>query len=103
MKMGLKKSQSDYKLDFWSTGSCLDGAEVNKSHNIFYKAIRSVRYLHEVDSGLDEDRLVDTLKYRVRTFSTLNSRFYVEERQQCEIPLRDLIYGDVEMSVDEVG
>lgn len=103
MKMCLDKSQSNNKLDFWSTGSPLGSDMVNKSYNIFYKVIRSVHYLHEIDSGLDKDRLVATLKYRVRTFSRLSSRFYVEEREQCEIPLKDLIYGDVEMSVDEVG
>lgn len=101
--MCLKKSQSDYyKLDFWSTPLDSD-VVINESYNIFYKIIHSVQYLHETDSKLDRDRLVDTLKYRVRTFSRLNSRFYVEERERCEIPLQDLIYGEIEISVAEVG
>ncbi|XP_030759035.1 uncharacterized protein LOC115884554 [Sitophilus oryzae] len=77
--------------------------EVNPSRNIFYKCIEIINYPYEIDTRSEQERLLDTLKYRIQAFSFINTRFYVEERLRCEIPVIDIMYGDIHVTEKEIS
>ncbi|XP_060526237.1 uncharacterized protein LOC132701933 isoform X2 [Cylas formicarius] len=87
-----------------SPGSCsgkIKNVEYNPSFNIYYKMVQKIVYPYEIDGKSDEERLLDTLNYRIHTFGSLNSRFYIEERARCEIPVMDIMYGNIDISEHE--
>ncbi|XP_019763943.2 uncharacterized protein LOC109540160 isoform X1 [Dendroctonus ponderosae] len=77
--------------------------ELNPSHNIFYKLIEAIDYPYEVDLRSEAEKLMNIFSYRIQTFSNFNSRFYVEGKGRCEIPIWDIMYGDIEVTEQEVG
>ncbi|XP_076258447.1 hen1 methyltransferase isoform X2 [Rhynchophorus ferrugineus] len=79
-----------------------DNVDINMIYNIFYKCLFKVEYPVEVDSRSEEERLLDILKYRIYVFSTVSSRFYVDETQRCEIPIIDIMYGNINMEKEGV-
>ncbi|KAL1506235.1 hypothetical protein ABEB36_005632 [Hypothenemus hampei] len=94
---------SNTDLTYYSElpNSELAGDLVNKSYNIFYKLIEKVDYPYEEDNRTEKEKLLETFRFRINMFTTFNSRFYIEERERCEIPIMDLLYGDISISSEE--
>ncbi|XP_050293482.1 uncharacterized protein LOC126734015 isoform X2 [Anthonomus grandis grandis] len=104
MKTDSKKSLSDtdllqtVQMSYHSVSKDKITEALNPSCNIFYKLVEKVVYPYEVDERSENDKILELFKYRVNVFSHVNSRFYMEDSQRCEIPIEELLYGNVEVS-----
>ncbi|CAH1134970.1 unnamed protein product [Ceutorhynchus assimilis] len=97
-------SDTEPKLELFSNvdNYCNDTL-INPLYNIFYKLIMKIDYPYELDTRSETERLMETFKYRINNFTSFNNRFYNEKTGQCEIPLIDIMYGDICISNEEIS
>ncbi|XP_066252542.1 uncharacterized protein Hen1 isoform X2 [Euwallacea similis] len=76
--------------------------DIHKSTNIFYKLVMNVDYPYLPDTRSDTQILMDTFAYRINLFNHVNSRFYVYEKDQCEIPIKEIVHGGIDVTLEEV-
>ncbi|XP_066147691.1 uncharacterized protein Hen1 isoform X2 [Euwallacea fornicatus] len=75
---------------------------LHESDNIFYKLVMNIDYPYLPDTRSHTQILMDTFAYRINLFNHVNSRFYVYEKEQCEIPLKEIVHGEIDVTLEEV-
>lgn len=70
--------------------------------NSFYSQIAAVDYPFEIDTRTEEDKLLAELVYRMHFLGSENGRFFLYEKGYSEIPLKELMYGDLAKTHSEL-